>query len=135
MVQHIDRDFLTDQEQYRHAEQYWEELWRRLLNRAGVAEKWQHPWLGTPLSDGNPMFSAVSTELRRGVHVIQHAPTSDDVELVWWLDRFGEEGIDEVVDQLVISCALSREAAEQAEELMWPWITRGKVEAAVQEAG
>ena len=59
------------------------------------------------------MFSAVSAELRRGVHVNQHAPTSADVELVWWLDRFGEEGIDEVVDQLVISCALSREAAEQ----------------------
>jgi hypothetical protein len=135
MVQHIDKDFLTDQEQYRHAEQYWEELWRRLVSRAGVTEKWQHPWLGAPLGDGNPMFSAVSAELHRGVHVIQHAPTSEDVELVWWLDRFGEEGIDEMVDQLVVSCALSREAAEQAEELMWSWITRGKVEAAVQEAG
>jgi hypothetical protein len=135
MVQHIDKAFLTDPKQYRHAEQYWEELWDRLVTRAGVAEKWQHPWLGAPLRDGNPMFSAVSAALRRGVHVIQHAPTSEDLELVWWLDRFGEEGIDEVVDQLVISCALSRESADQAYELMWSWVTRGKIEAAVQEAG
>jgi hypothetical protein len=135
MVQHIDRDFLTDPAQYRHAEQYWKELWRRLVNRAGVAEKWQSPWLGAPLRDGNPMFSAVSVEQHRGVHVIQHAPTVDDTELVWWIDRFGEEGIDEVVDQLVISCALSVEAAEQVRELMWSWVTQGKIEAAVQEAG
>jgi hypothetical protein len=135
MVQHIDRDFLTDPRQYRHAEQYWAELWSRVVSKSGAAERWQHPWLGAPLGDGNPMFSAVSPDLRRGVHVIQHAPTSDDVELVWWLDRFGEEGIDEVVDQLVISCALSREAAEQASELIGSWITRGQVEAAVQEAG
>jgi hypothetical protein len=134
MVQHISRDFLTDPKQYRQAEQYWEDLWKRLLSRAGVAEKWQHPWLGAPLRDGNPMFSAVSAELHRGVHVIQHAPTSEDVELVWWLDQFGEEGIDEVVDQLVISCALSSEAAERASELIWSWVTQGKVEAPVQQA-
>jgi hypothetical protein len=134
MVQHIDKDFLTDDKQYRDAEQYWEELWRRLVAQAGVADQWQHPWLGAPLCDGNPIFSAVSAELRRGVHVIQHAPTSEDVELVWWLDRFGEEEI-EMVEQLVISCALSREAAEQAHELMWSWVTRGKVEAAAQETG
>lgn len=135
MVQHIDKEFLTDPRQYRHAEQYWEQLWKRLVSQAGAAEKWQHPWLGAPLRDGNPMFSAVSAELRRGVHVNQHAPTSADVELVWWLDRFGEEGIDAVVDQLVISCALSREAAEQAYELMESWVTRGKFEAVVRETG
>lgn len=135
MVQHIDSDFLTDHEQYRHAEQYWEELWRRLMSQAGPGEKWQHPWLGAPVRDGNPMFSAMSAELRRGVHVIQHAPTAEDVELVWWRDRFGEEGLDEVVDQLVISCALSREAAEQASALMWSWVTQGKVEAVVQQTG
>ena len=135
MVQHIDKDFLTDVKQYRHAEQYWEELWSRLVTRAAAAQQGRHPWLGSPLLDGNPMFSSVSADLRRGVHVIQHAPTAEDVELVWWLDRFGEEGIDEGVDQLVISCALSREAAEQAAELMWSWVTRGQVEAAVQEAG
>src|SRR5213082_579483 len=60
-----------------------------------------------------------------------HRPTSADGELVWWLDRFGEEGIDTVVDQLVISCALSGEAAQQAYELMASWVTRGKVEVAI----
>jgi hypothetical protein len=135
MVQHIDKEFLTRSIQYRHAEQYWQALWGRLLNRAGVAEKWRHPWLGTPLADGNPIFSAVSAEMRRGVHIIQHAPTTEVVEMVWWLDRFGEEGIDEVIDQLVISCALSQEAAERASELMEGSVTGGEVEGVVQKTG
>jgi hypothetical protein len=128
MVRHIDRDFLTNRRQYRHAEKFWRDLWERLVAGAGVAGTWQQPWLGTPLRDGDPMFRAVSHDLGRGVRVIQHEPTSNDLELVWWLDRFGEEGIDPVIEQLVISCALSKQAADQAQQLLWSWVTRGQVE-------
>lgn len=128
MVQHIDRDFLKNTQQYQHAERYWEDLWERLVAQTGAAEKWEHPWLGAPLRDGDPIFSAVSSTLGRGVHVIQHEPTSDGLELVWWLDKFGEEGIDPMIEQLVISCALSQEAAAKAYELIWSWVTRGKIE-------
>jgi hypothetical protein len=48
-------------------------------------------------------------------------PTSEDLEIVWWQDKFGEEGVDAVIDQLVISCALSSESAAQARELMRGW--------------
>ena len=130
MVQHIDEDFLEDEQQYRHAEGFWRELWERLVREAGVTEHWQSPWLGAPLRDGDPIFSAVATALGRGVHIIQHEPTRDEMELVWWVDRFGEEGVDAMIDQLVISCALSVEAAARAYQLISSWVSRGTVEAA-----
>jgi hypothetical protein len=79
------------------------------------------------LADGDPIFSAVSSVRARGVHVIQHAPTSDALELETWVDQFGEEGRDDVIDQLVISCALSDEAAAEARRLMRSWIVFGKL--------
>ena len=77
MVRHIASDFLKDKRQYHQAERYWRELWDRLVGETGVAEQWSTPWLGAPLRDGDPMFSAVAPALRRGVHVIQHEPTSE----------------------------------------------------------
>jgi hypothetical protein len=127
MVRHIAADFLTDQRQYHLAERYWRELWDRLVAEQGVAEQWRSPWLGAPLRDGDPMFSAVSTGLRRGVHVIQHGPTSEAMELQAWVDRFGEEGKDDVIEQLVISCALSEEAAARAGQVMRSWVVAGEL--------
>jgi len=135
MVQHIDKDFLEDEQQYRHAEQFWRDLWERLVKEAGASEQWQSPWLGVPFRDGDPIFSAVSPSLGRGVHVIQHTPTSDGLELEWWVDRFGEEGVDDVIDQLVVSCALSDVSAELARNIIYPWITRGEVEPATPRPG
>src|SRR5881396_1945353 len=103
MVQHLYSNFLSDPREYARAEKFWQDLWEDLIRAAGVTE-WESPWLGAPLRDGNPIFSAISHSRGRGVHVIQHAPTSEDVELVWWLDKFGEERIDQIVYQLVISC-------------------------------
>src|SRR5438128_2276394 len=100
MIHHIHEDFLKGPQQYKQAVRYWRDLWERLVIEAGVADKWRHPWLAAPLQDGDPIFSAVSDSERRGVRVIQHAPTSDEVELVWWTDQFGEKGIDEIVTQL-----------------------------------
>lgn len=127
MVRHIAADFLKDQRQYQQAERYWRELWDRLVGEVGVAEQWRTPWLGAPLRDGDPMFSAVALALRRGVHIIQHPPTSQAPELEAWVDRFGEEGKDNVIDQLVISCALSEEAAARARLLLRPWILSGEL--------
>jgi hypothetical protein len=134
MVRHITADFLTNPRQYQRAERYWRELWDRLGRETGVAEQWRTPWLATPLRDGDPIFSAVSTALRRGVHIIQHAPTCDAVELEAWVDRFGEQDKDEVIEQLVISCALSEEAAAVAQQLVHRWLIAGELLDAGNEA-
>src|ERR1700730_13122288 len=110
MVQHLYSNFLSDSQAYELSEKFWKNLWKDLSRTADLTE-WKSPWMGAPLRDGNPIFCFIFHSQGRGVHVIQHAPTAEKVELVWWLHKFGEEGIDEIVDQLVISCALSAEAA------------------------
>jgi hypothetical protein len=128
MVQHIDKDFLKNPQRYSHAQDYWSKLWERLVLDAGAAGQWRQPWLGAPPRNGDPIFSAVSPAQGRGVRVIQHEPTSHQLEIVWWTEQFGEEGIDEVVSQLVISCALSAEAAKLAYDLLLSWVTQGTVQ-------
>jgi len=128
MVTHIHSDFMSDASRHRCAEKYWEALWNRLAENAQLGAGWRHPWLAKPFHDGNPVFSAVCESTAQAVQIIQHQPTSNELELTWWLDEFGEPGLDPVIRQLVISCALSGEAAAQAYELMWSWVTKGKVE-------
>ena len=127
MVQHLYSNFLSDPREYELSEKFWQDLWKDLVKTADLKE-WKSPWLGAPLRDGNPIFSALSHSRGRAVHVIQHAPTSEHMELVWWLDKFGEEREERIIDQLVISCALSREAATQAQKLIRSWVTQGKIE-------
>ena len=79
---------------------------------------------GTPMRDGNPIFSAVSPTLRRAVRIIQHEPSSDELELEHWLDTF--QG-DEPISELVISCALSEQVQEKAAGLIRSWIAAGRV--------
>ena len=71
------------------------------------------------MRDGNPIFSAVSPTLRRAVRIIQHEPSSDELELEYWLHTF--QG-DEAISELVISCALSEQAEREAGELIRAWI-------------
>jgi len=119
--------FLKDMRQYQRAERYWRELWDELVHEEGVARLWKAPWLAAPLRDGNPMFSAMAPGLRRGVHIIQHEPTSNALELEAWVDRFGEEGKDKVIEQLVISCALSEKTSAHARRLLRSWIVSGEL--------
>ncbi len=61
-------DFLTDRQQYHDAETLWQRRWVKLLERLREAEVWESPWMGTtfgdgtPMLDGDPIFSAVSAE-------------------------------------------------------------------------
>ena len=113
--------------QYKHAEDYWRTLWEALATEAGIIDAWESPWLAAPLYDGSPIFSAVSRSQGRAIHVIQHEPTTDALELEWWIDEFGEQGVDAIIQQLVISCALPDEAAERATQMMRSWAVCGKI--------
>lgn len=130
MVHHLFKGFLTDAAEYEAAQARWRRLWDRIVAEEKREADWQVPWFapefanGTPMRDGNPIFSAISPTLRRGVRIIQHQPTSDELELEYWLDTFqGEEPIGE----LVISCALSEQGEKKAAELIRAWVTTGCV--------
>jgi hypothetical protein len=140
MVQHLYRGFLTDAGIYESAQARWGHLWEKLVASERSNTEWKAPWFApqfvneTPMRDGNPIFSALAPSLKRGIRIIQHEPTSDQVELDYWLDTF--EG-DERISELVISCALSDQAEQQASKLIRSWITTGRVDenASMNKAG
>lgn len=124
MVNNIHANFLEDVEAYRASEQYWRDLWARVDLDESKRSEWFSPWVSTGSAecrDGNPIFSACSRSLRRGIRVIQDEPESDRLDIQVWLDRFvaGADGLE--VDELVVACTLSEEAAAIALFLMNRW--------------
>ena len=129
MFDHLYPNFLDDSDEYALSEQYWTKLWQQIDPPARTANGWQQPWfepLPLALSQGNPIFSAVSHALRRGIRVIQHQPTKSGVEIQACIDTFGGAREDpESIEELVISCALADSTSAVARSLMEPW-TRGE---------
>jgi hypothetical protein len=130
VVRHLYKDFLANAEAYRASEDFWRRRWEEILDADQLAE-WSHPWISTgslDLLDGNPIFSAFSPSSRRGVRIIQHEPTSSKVEIQAWPDFVGGNYYDpDVIQELVISCALSNAAADLAMSLIRPWVTSGSI--------
>jgi hypothetical protein len=124
--------FMTDSLEYRASEELWTQRWSSLIENLEEADIWTSPWLGTtygdgtPMLDGNPIFSAYSPLRRLGVRVIQLEPAGDPQELSVWADKFasGEAG---EISELVIACVLSRESMPAALDLMAQWVRWGEV--------
>jgi hypothetical protein len=133
MVRHLIPSFLDNEVEYARAEQYWVSLWNRIDPQSRDLSGWRQPWLRhgrverAALLDGNPIFSAYAPEHRKGIRIIQHPATTTDLEFEWWMDTFGDPAGDpNSVEELVIACALSEEAAAMAAELLSSWV-RGSV--------
>src|SRR5438552_1482135 len=118
MINHLYPDFLRDTAKYALSEGHWVDLWQRVDRQSRALYAWRQPWfepLPSSLSQGNPIFSAVSPVLRRGIRVIQHEPTEPGLEIQAWPDSFGGNHDDpDRIEELVISCALSDVASRVA---------------------
>lgn len=127
MITNLFPHFLEDAEQYEFSERYWRDLWDRLAPVHREQFLWKSPWMGTgspDIKDGNPIFSAFSPTLRRGIRVIQEEPIGSELDIRAWLDTFGGDITDpDRIHELVISCALSDAAASIARRLMELWIS------------
>jgi hypothetical protein len=141
MVQHLFPRFLDDPAEYAEAEAFWRRLWDGLARFSGQQHEWRHPWLrtayadGTPFRDGDPIFSAWSPSRKLGVRVIQNAQQQQEPELLFWPDTVGDAWSGGEVRTLVISCALSRQAAGLAEGLILSWMRDGTVSVSRPLAG
>ncbi|HZT81293.1 MAG TPA: hypothetical protein VFA26_13780 [Gemmataceae bacterium] len=125
-------NFLTDLTEYGAAEELWRKHWYDLLKHLGDLTEWDTPWLnttladGTPCRDGNPIFSAVSLSRRLGIRVIQLEPSGNTRELYFWMGTFGQ-GEAEAIEELVISCVLTKETLYDALDIMNQWLNTGEV--------
>lgn len=130
-MDHLYPDFLRDPLKYSLSEGFWQTLWQDISHQDRSRYEWQQPWfqpLPPKLGQGNPIFSAVSPSLRRGIRVIQHEPTAESLEIQAWTDTFGGPITDpESIKELVIACALSDLAAGVAAEMMRPWVANRPV--------
>jgi hypothetical protein len=116
-------DFLTDSVQYDASAVEWRAVWDATDDFVRKLGGWTSPWLDESWRDGNPIFSAWSPRLRRGVRVIQHSDPS-----LFLVERrtFGGRGTPDAVDELMISCALTSESLESVARLLERWITDQK---------
>lgn len=125
-------EFLSNQVEYLEAEKLWLREWKELIRSLGEESSWQTPWIrptfadGSPIQDGNPIFSAVCPERRLAVRVIQCEPHDGD-GLGFWSDTFAEGG-PEQLSELVISCVLTDEALLKSLDLMRQWVQFGEVQ-------
>lgn len=120
MVTHLYPDFLKNEQVYAQAVQHWLDLWASIDPAMREGNGWQQPWfqpLMPEVAEGNPIFSAYSPSLRRGIRVLQAEPTRDRVEFFAYMDTFAK-----TINEVVISCALSDEACNLALDLMRPWV-------------
>lgn len=126
-------DFLEAPHQYAQAEETWRRHWSDLARRTGELDLWKTPWGsttfvdGTPIRDGNPIFSAVCPSRRLGIQVIQLEPSEHPRELYCWIDTFAQGEPEEII-VLVISCVLTDQTLLDAVDLMNQWITREEVQ-------
>ena len=139
MASNLFPNFLTDDLQYAASENHWVELWLKVDRMDREIYKWSYPWLGTgspTIKDGNPIFSAFSPVLRRGVRVVQLEPLGENLDIQAYRDFFGGDFNDpESICELVIACTLSLEGSKIALELMKPWVRGEDLEFVTDESG
>jgi len=139
MIKHLFPDFLRNGRVYAQAEKYWIDRWDQINSLDRDENGWKQPWfqpLPPEVSEGNPIFSAVSLVLRRGIRILQSEPTEKGVEFYAYPDTFGGTIFDPAaIHELVISCALSDVAASHAITLIRPWVAGRPISFDMHEGG
>lgn len=129
MPQLIHPDFRKDSGAYAAAQRHWETLWANIATKGEVEPRWEIHWMKNPLSDGNPIFTALCSALRKGVRIIQEEPgDADDIDVDWWIDDFGAKEDGDATRELVIACCPTAENTPQVEQLLRKWVQNDEVQ-------
>ena len=123
MVKHLYKNFLSNLEEYKASENFWRDLCEIILvKHQGKTHRWKI-WLNVIFLDGNPMYSLISPDSKKGIAIYQHEPTEDKIIFGAWMDKFGPIDVtQDFVEEIVIYCELSEESAQLAEELIEIWV-------------
>ena len=94
------------------------------------------PWLNEPvaaLRDGNPIFTAWSPPLRRGVRIVQRPANTDVPDLGYWLDVFGGDLHEpDAVEELVVNCSPAVELVPRLRALLSSWISGAPLSVSIE---
>ncbi|MEH1912309.1 MAG: hypothetical protein V7L05_19450 [Nostoc sp.] len=78
---------------------------------------------GTPFLDGNPIYSLISPDSKKGICINQDQATTEKVSIAAYMDKFGSIDDEEnFIEELVIVCELSEESVQLASELIEVWV-------------
>jgi hypothetical protein len=103
---------------YERWAQRWRDTWDAANPLLRARDHWTAPWVDESWHDGNPIFSAWSPKLRRGIRIVQGAEPG----FLAYQDTFGAKGSTEEVRELVIACGLDEEAVWCFEDLLGEWL-------------
>ena len=81
--------FLEESSDYDASVREWRTVWDSIDAFAREYEGWAIPWVDESMRDGNPILSAWSEKLRRGIRIIQH---QDPNAFVVWVVPIGLAG-------------------------------------------
>ena len=124
MVNHLYKNFLSNLQEYKACEIFWHDLCETILIKYyGHKHGWK-VWLNVLFLDGNPMYSLISPDSRKGIAIYQQdEPTEEKIYIGAWMDKFGPiDATHDFVEEIVISCELSEESAQLAKELIEIWV-------------
>lgn len=127
-------DFLQSPQAYEEARRFWRLLWEEA--RSQHHSNWRTPWLNEPtaaLRDGNPIFTAWSPVLRRGVRIVQRPASAGVPDLSYWLDVFGGALHEpDAVEELVLNCSPTLELEPQLRALLSSWISGAPLSVSIE---
>lgn len=145
--------FQEDPQEYGLAKSFWNNFFKDLVSSYNVSFQTFHNTQNNEKQflDGNPIFDAYFPNYHRLIRIIQFLPEPDDLLITAWVDQVDpamlEEGLKptpidpnlkyQIIPELVIHLALTKNTTKVAEQLIKLWMTEKidieKVEVAIND--
>lgn len=130
MTNHLFRDYLIADDQYKLVQQFWCNVMDEITRSAGQAGEWK-PWKLRTFVDGTSLpldvcsiFDAYNSRLGKAITILQSPAETDNIEISAWIDSFdfSDSGGPGPARELIINLALSEESAVIAQSLLELWV-------------
>lgn len=124
MAQVLYQNFLENKKIYNLTQAAWGRVLTSLLKDFDYTHS---PYLndrrnGKKEYDGNPIFNAYIPEIKRAVRIIQVSPEEEGDDISGWIDNIQLK--DKETKELVLDLKLTKEAKQQARQLISAWIEK-----------
>ena len=125
-------EFQKNVDNFLSAQNYWKSLCLEAVRFQNVQDDWTL-WFSGKFADGsldisgNPIYSLVNKELKKGIRIIQIPPNGDKYKIKAWTDYFAK-GLENEINELVVICQLSESSGKIAKQLIQEWVIDEKTD-------